>query len=282
MDIAAARTFLEIVKAGSFVRAASNLNLTQTAVSARVRVLEQQLDRQLFVRNKAGAKLTPAGERFLRYATNLVQVWERAVHEVAMPVGRDNVVTIGGEHSLWDPLLRDWLVWMRNECPDVAVRAHIDVADRLVDQVQEGILDLALVYAPPLRTGVVAELLVDEALVAVTTEPAGSDSSPVDELFVDWGPEFRTSHHAAFPDAPSPALSVNHGPLAMDYMLAVGGSGYFRMEAARPHLDSGRIYLVAEKPRFSYSIHALYSAKAEEQLMERVRRGLRAVVTRGD
>ena len=104
MDIAAARTFLEIVKAGSFVRAAANLNITQTAVSARVRVLEQQLDRILFVRNKAGAKLTPAGERFLRYATNLVQVWERAVHEVAMPVGRDNVVTIGGEHSLWDPL----------------------------------------------------------------------------------------------------------------------------------------------------------------------------------
>jgi hypothetical protein len=77
-------------------------------------------------------------------------------------------------------------------------------------------------------------------------------------------------------------LSVNHGPLAMDYMLAVGGSGYFRMEAARPHLDSGRIHLVPDKPRFSYSIHALYSAKAEEQLMERVRRGLRAVVTRGD
>jgi DNA-binding transcriptional LysR family regulator len=282
MDIAAARTFLEIVKAGSFVRAAANLNITQTAVSARVRVLEQQLDRILFVRNKAGAKLTPAGERFLRYATNLVQVWERAVHEVAMPVGRDNVVTIGGEHSLWDPLLRDWLVWMRNECPDVAIRALIDVAERLVDQVQEGILDLALVYAPPLRTGVVAELLVDEALVAVTTEPAGSDSSPVDELLVDWGPEFRTSHHAAFPDAPSPALSVNHGPLAMDYMLAVGGSGYFRMEAARPHLDSGRIHLVPDKPRFSYSIHALYSAKADEQLMERVRRGLRAVVTRGD
>ena len=280
MDIAAARTFLEIVKAGSFVRAAANLNITQTAVSARVRVLEQQLDRILFVRNKAGAKLTPAGERFLRYATNLVQVWERAVHEVAMPVGRDNVVTIGGAHSLWDPLLRDWLVWMRNECPDVAIRAHIDVADRLVDQVQEGILDLALVYAPPLRTGVVAELLLEEALVAATTTPGGSDGSPGDELFVDWGPEFRTSHHVAFPDAPSPALSVNHGPLAMDYMLAVGGSGYFRMEAARPHLDSGRIHLVPDKPRFSYSIHALYSAKADEQLMERVRRGLRSVAMR--
>lgn len=277
MDVTAARTFLEIVKTGSFVRAAANLNITQTAVSARVRVLEEQLDRQLFVRNKAGARLTAAGERFLRYATTFVQVWERAFHEVAMPIGRDNVVTVGGEHSLWDPLLRDWLVWMRSECADLAVRAHIDVPERLVDQVQEGILDLAVVYAPPQRTGLVAELLLEEALVAVTTAPESGALSPADEVFVDWGPEFRSSHHAAFPDAPAPAVSVNHGPLALDYIIAVGGSGYFRMEAARPHLASGRLRLLTDKPRFSYSIYALYSAKADELLMERVRRGLRTV-----
>src|SRR3546814_10770549 len=66
MDISVARTFLEVVKTGSFVSAAANLNLTQTAVSARIRVLEDQLDRPVFTRNKAGAKLTPAGEQFLR------------------------------------------------------------------------------------------------------------------------------------------------------------------------------------------------------------------------
>ena len=277
MDIVAARTFLEIVKTGSFVRAAANLNITQTAVSARVRVLEEQLDRQLFIRNKAGARLTPAGDQFLRYATTLVQLWERARHDVAMPVGRENAVTIGGEHSLWNPLLRNWLVWMKNECADVAVRVQIDVPERLIDQVQEGIIDLAVVYAPPHRTGVVEELLLEEALVAVTTDAAGGEAASCDYLFVDWGPEFRENHHNAFPDAPSPALSVNHGPLALDYILAVGGSGYFRMEAARPHLESGRLHLVPDKPRFAYSIYALYSAKADERLMERVRSGLRAV-----
>jgi DNA-binding transcriptional LysR family regulator len=277
MDIVAARTFLEIVKTGSFIRAAANLNITQTAVSARVRVLEEQLDRQLFIRNKAGAKLTPAGDQFLRYATGLVQLWERARHDVAMPVGRENVVTVGGEHSLWNPLLLNWLVWMRSECPDVAIRAQIDVPERLIDQLQEGIVDLAVLYAPPHRTGIVAELLLEEALVAVTTEAAPGESSPEDYVFVDWGPESRANHHNAFPDARSPALSVNHGPLALDYILAVGGSGYFRMEAARPHLEAGRLRLVPDRPRFAYSIYALYSAKADEQLMARVRNGLRAV-----
>jgi DNA-binding transcriptional LysR family regulator len=277
MDIVAARTFLEIVKTGSFIRAAANLHVTQTAVSARVRVLEEQLDRQLFIRNKAGARLTPAGDQFLRYATTLVQVWERARHDVAMPVGRENVVTVGGEHSLWNPLLLDWLVWMRSECSDVAIRAEIDVPERLIDQVQEGIVDLAVMYAPPPRTGVVAELLLEEALVAVSTKAEPDEDWWEDYVFVDWGPEVRSNHHAAFPDAPSPVVSVNHGPLALDYILQVGGSGYFRMEAARPHVESGRLKLVPGKPRFSYSIYALYSAKADERLMQRVRTGLRAV-----
>ncbi|HCL63822.1 MAG TPA: LysR family transcriptional regulator, partial [Rhizobium sp.] len=61
MDHAIARTFLEVVKAGSFVGAAEALNISQTAVSARIRVLEEQLERPVFVRNKAGARLTPAG-----------------------------------------------------------------------------------------------------------------------------------------------------------------------------------------------------------------------------
>ena len=110
MDIGIARTFLEVVKTGSFVGAANNLHLTQTAVSARIRVLEEQLDRPVFIRNKAGAKLTQAGEQFLRFATTLVQVWARAQRAVALPPGRETVVTVGAELSLWSPLLRHWLL----------------------------------------------------------------------------------------------------------------------------------------------------------------------------
>ncbi len=71
MDINLARTFLEIVETGSFLRAAERLHVTQTAVSARVRTLEELLGRKLFVRNKSGATLTPAGVRFRRSASTL-------------------------------------------------------------------------------------------------------------------------------------------------------------------------------------------------------------------
>ena len=61
MDVELARTFLAIVGTRSFVRAADQLNVSQTTVSARIRTLEDELGRQLFVRNRNGAHLTPAG-----------------------------------------------------------------------------------------------------------------------------------------------------------------------------------------------------------------------------
>jgi DNA-binding transcriptional LysR family regulator len=277
MDINVARTFLEVVKTGSFVNAAANLNLTQTAVSARIRVLEQNLDRKVFIRNKAGARLTPAGEQFFRFATSLVQVWDRARRAVAIAPGRETVVTIGAELSQWNPLMREWLLWMRRECPQIAVSAHIDSADRLMEQVQEGALDLAILYAAPARPGVVAELLFEERLVLVRTAPANAPLNPEDHVDVDWGEDFAASYHAAFPEAGAGVVSISYGPLALDYVLSRGGSGYFRMGAVRPYLADGRLALVPDSPEFSYSAYMVHSTRADENLISQVREGLRTV-----
>lgn len=276
MDISVARTFLEVVKTGSFVNAAANLNLTQTAVSARIRVLEEQLDRPVFTRNKAGAKLTPAGEQFLRFATTLVQVWERARRAVALPPGRETVVTIGAELSLWSPLLRHWLLWMRRECPAIAVSTQIDTSERLMEQIQDGSLDVAVLYAAPSRPGIIAELLFEEKLVLARTTPTNKPISPEDHVQIDWGEEFAASYHAAFPDHPNAVVSISYGPLALEYLLATGGSGYFRKGFIRSYLEEGRLALVPDSPEFSYSAYVVHSTKADPGVMNRIRAGLRA------
>src|ERR1041385_5619604 len=106
MDIELARTFLEIVSTGSFIKAAGRLHVAQTTVSARVRLLEQLLGRPLFVRNKAGATLTPAGEQFLRFAPAFVQLWQGTRHQVAVPPGHRAVLTVGSEVSIWELMTR--------------------------------------------------------------------------------------------------------------------------------------------------------------------------------
>ena len=162
MNIELAKTFLEIVGTGSFIRASERLNVGQTTVSARVRLLEQELGRPLFVRDKSGASLTPAGEQFLRYAPMFVQLWQRALQQVALPPGHRAVMTVGSEVSLWQPLLLDWVIWMRQSLRDIALRVHVDVPQDLITHVATGFVDVAIMYAPQHRPGLVIDLLKEE------------------------------------------------------------------------------------------------------------------------
>lgn len=276
MDVTQARTFLEIAHSGSFVAAAERLHLTQTAVSARIRILEELLGRRLFVRNKAGARLTPAGERLVRHATTMIQVWERARHQVALPPGRQSGVSLGGELSLWHPLLTDWLTWMHRECPEIALRVEVDNPANLFTRVEDASLDVAVLYNPPSRPGLVAELLLEEKLVLVTTAPDGR-LDPETYVHVDWGPAFAVNHQAAFPEFMNPPVSISLGPLALTHLLTVGGSGYFRLGTTQPFLNDGRLRRIADAPEFSHSAYAVYAEGGDSGVIDRVRQGLKQV-----
>lgn len=84
-----------MVAAGNFSQASSRLFITQSTVSARIATLEEQLGCRLFVRNKAGTSLTPAGFRFQNYAITLVRTIERARQDIGVVRGYRASVTIG-------------------------------------------------------------------------------------------------------------------------------------------------------------------------------------------
>jgi DNA-binding transcriptional LysR family regulator len=267
MDIELARTFLEIVNAGSFVRASERLNVSQTTVSARIRSLECLLGCTLFVRNKAGASLTSSGEQFLRYAPTLVHVWQHARHQVGIPANRRALITIGGELSLWNPLLINWLVRMKKAAPDVALRVEIGLSDDLMTRVGTGVLDIALMYRPQSLPGLRIERLLEEKLILVTTDDrARLDGS--EYVYVDWGPFFSSRHGISFPDLTDPGLSVSLGPLGLSYILECGGSGYFRKRTAKPYLTSGQIHRVKSAPEFSYPVHVVYPSDGDKDLLD--------------
>ena len=280
MDITLARTFLEIAASRSFVQAAERLHVTQTAVSARVRTLEDLLGVQLFVRSKAGASLTPAGEQFHRHALTLVQVWERARQQMLVPAGRSALLALGCEPGLWNPLLVDWLLWMRKGAAQVALHTEVGKADDLLDRVANGTLDLVIAYAPRHRTGLRIELLIEEKLVLVSTTARARAADPASYVYVDWGGEFAEQHGLAFPALEGAPLWVNFGPLGLEYLLAAGGSGYFRESVAKPHLRAGRLHRVTGAPEFLYPAYAVYPENADTEVLEPALEGLRKVASR--
>src|SRR5574340_151291 len=148
MDLELARTFLEVVGAGSFVGAGQRLNVTQSTVSMRIRLLEEQLGVRLFVRNKEGATLTAAGAQFQRHAAGLSRVWQQARQDVALPRGFRTTLRIGGEAGLWNRWLHHLVPWMRQNARDIALRCEVGLPEGMTHALMEGLLDVGVLYSP--------------------------------------------------------------------------------------------------------------------------------------
>jgi hypothetical protein len=100
MDTEVARTFLVVIAAGNFSAAAERLFVTQSTVSARIRSPEDSLGCALFVRNKAGTTLTPAGRQFQNYAASLVRTCEEVRQTLSVQSGFHATLTIGDDYAL--------------------------------------------------------------------------------------------------------------------------------------------------------------------------------------
>jgi len=265
MDIIVAKTFLEIIRSGSFIAAANRMHVTQTAVSARMKSLEIELGCQLFIRNRSGAKLTPNGQQFSTYALQLVQTWEKAKIDLPLPVGTENHLTVAAEMPLWNPLLHKWVQEIRQQLPTVVLKVEADMATNLIKKLSRGVLDLAVIHRIEYIPGFQIEQLLEEKLILVKS---GEQEAPY--VLVDWGEEFMKQHDAAFPGAKRTELSFDFGPVALQFLLASGGSGYFRSRVVSTYLDQGILTKVQHAPEFSYPIYIAYNKQKRVQVLENI------------
>ncbi|NQV61935.1 MAG: LysR family transcriptional regulator [Alphaproteobacteria bacterium] len=277
MDIELARTFLAVIETGSFIEAALRVHVTQSTVSMRIKSLEEQLGKSLFIRSKAGATLTQAGAQFQRHAQALVRVWQQARLDIALPPGYQASLTIGGQYSLWDGYLLHWLPWMRQHAPEVALRAQLSPSTALMEQLTEGALDLVVMYTPQRRPGFEIEHLFEEELVLVSSEPKASLRLDNRYILVNWGPEFQADHALNYPDLTSPGLYFDLGSLGVSYLLENSASGYFPRRAAMPYLESGELTIVNNAPAFKYATYAVYPSDGDPALFLLALKGLREI-----
>ncbi|WP_331346103.1 LysR family transcriptional regulator [Cellvibrio sp. UBA7661] len=271
MDIELAKTFLDIARSGSFIATAERLHVTQTTVTARIKNLEAQLGCQLFVRNRAGASLTPEGERFVSYAMQIVQLWGKAKFDVPLPEAKTESISVGGELALWNPLLLNWISDLRSSYGALAIQVETGEASSLISRVSHGVLDVALVYRPEYLPGLKIELLLEEKLVMV------SAAIPEPYIYVDWGPVYEQQHDSAFPGKRRAEVSIDFGLLALEYLLQRSGTGYFRARVVQRYIEEKKLFPVPNAPEFTYPIYAIYRDSDTSATVHKAIENLRAI-----
>lgn len=251
MDIEQARTFLEIIHAGTFAKAAERLYVTQTTVTARVQALESSLDCRLFVRNRAGAKLTKSGEAFVTPAKNMMEAWEQAKQLCGISdYQAQQTLRIGGEISLWNPILIDWLLAMSDDMPHLVINSQVTTTDSLYQSLQKQEVDAIIVHSPRYLPSLIVEQIVEEKLIHVV-----SKQRKTPDLFIEWGEEFTLQFDRCVPFNRRAAMQFSLGPMALKYMLAKGGNGYFRTRVVDRYLQEGRLHKVKGAAEFTYPIY---------------------------
>lgn len=250
MDIELAKTFLEIMQSGTFANAAKRLNITQTTVTARIHSLESSMNCQLFIRNRSGARLTPEGERFVKYAKEIITSW-RAAQEIYRVPQADNKTTLslGADNSLWNPIMVDWLVQLA-DLEHLHLHSQIDTTDTLYRAIRNFQLDAALVHSARYYPDLNIEQVAEEKLIHVACS-----HTPKPNIFIDWGEEFAQQFDRCLPFNRQNAMQFSLGPMALKVMLKQGGNGYFRTRVVEPYLQQGRLKRMPDAPEFSYPIY---------------------------
>ncbi|MBR7889979.1 LysR family transcriptional regulator [Marinomonas sp. A79] len=254
MDTEQAKTFLEILHSGTFARAAQRLHVTQTTVTARIQTLESALGCTLFVRNRAGARLTKSGEAFVKPAQNMVEAWEQAKQACAnSDYQPQQTLNIGGDVSLWNPILVDWLVALKSDFPQWLVHSQVTTTNLLYQALQKNELDAIIVHSPRYLSGLIVEQIAEEKLIHVA-----SCQQPEPNVFIDWGEEFTLQFDRCMPYNRRTAMQFSLGPMALKYLLAAGGNGYFRTRVVDSYLKTGALKKVPNAVEFTYPIYLVY------------------------
>lgn len=263
MDIALIATFLDLASSGSFSRTAERVHITQSAVSARIRSLEQALGCRLFLRDHNGAQLTEAGQRFLSYATSINRLWLQGRQDAVM--GTDTVSQIGaGVHvCVWKRVSLPWMNAMRAEMPDIRLRMEIDYSEVLSQFTADGTLDVSLIYTPRALPGLKVERLFEDLLVLVCDRPESLGPQMVPGyIYVDWSYGYRQRHAELLPIFASPRTIIGNPEAAMDYLLEHGGSAYFPLSDVTEKLTERRLFQVKDAPVIRRPCYATYAEKS--------------------
>lgn len=148
LDIDVLRTLAVAMDLGGFSKAAERLGRSQSAVSLQMRRLEERVGRPLFRREGRGLALTDAGDVVLGYARQILELNDQAV-AAARGIAIGGSVRFGVPQDFGDSWLPGVLARFSRAHPSVLIEARVDRANKLVERIAEGGLDLALMWGNP-------------------------------------------------------------------------------------------------------------------------------------
>jgi DNA-binding transcriptional LysR family regulator len=154
MNLRFVEAFYWVASLKSISRAAEKLYLTQSAMSARIAALEEELGVLLLDRRDKQFRLTAAGTRFVSYAQKLLELQREVKAEMGSGLAMTASLRIGAIESVLHSWLIPWIEKLRLEQPGLELELTVETTPVLMDQVQRGAQDIVFAALPSGGEGV--------------------------------------------------------------------------------------------------------------------------------
>lgn len=140
--------FLSVVRLGGIGKAAQAMNLTQPAITSRIKNLEETLSKTLFERTSSGLRLTRDGELMVNYAERFEHLTELVNKHITDPKEIEGYLRIGASETITQCWLPDLVTRMHRMFPRMTVELNVDISVNLRAALLDREIDLALLLGP--------------------------------------------------------------------------------------------------------------------------------------
>ncbi|MGE3316638.1 MAG: LysR family transcriptional regulator [Planctomycetaceae bacterium] len=166
MELDQLRYFLKVAAVKSFTHAATELNITQPAISRAVAKLEAEIGQPVFERQARSVQLTDAGELLRSRAEQILSIADNTVTELRDSDAKGSL-RIGAIPTIAPYFLPASFSHFRKRFPGVQITAFEETTDKLLQRCRDGEIDLAIAAAPISAKYVELQPLFEEELLAV-------------------------------------------------------------------------------------------------------------------
>lgn len=266
MDLDLLKTFVEVVKTRHFGRAAENLYITQSAVSFRIRQLEQSLGVNLFIRQRNNIQLTAPGERLLPHANMILTGMQRAKVDVALANNMHKQVSLAGTPNIWDAFLQFGINHIVAAMPGVSLVAEVKAQQESTRLLLERTLDIAVLFDPPKVDELVVKQIKHLAIIPVSTmaQTTSEDFFDKQYVYVDWGTAFSLWHAKQFNGSTPPYFRTSTGRIALDLIMQCGGSAFIPRALAVEPIEKKQLFHIELVEQNAREIYVAYHKDNEQ------------------
>lgn len=178
MVLRALRAFIALHRRGTIAAAAEDVHLSPAAVSAQLKLLEERLGAELFLRTKRSLSLSSTGQRLVPLAEKMISVYEEMLELSDARVVRGKL-SLGVINSALTGIFPAVLQRLKAASPELEIRLVAGISPHLMAQVEAGLLDAAVVTQPPphISTRLLVHPLYAEPVALVL--PQGMDCASV-------------------------------------------------------------------------------------------------------